>query len=541
MAHTAEASKIIHRLPDATPRWVLPAAIPGLLLPVLGYVLLPMLGIETFVQMFEFKRLVLLCGAVIGGVLYLYYLRFVLSRPQILLAFIVLAWPLAECISTELLRAGLNIHMRPLLILSVAVPSLWINLRHLPLLNKRLPWLKYYIGFFLWLLLYFVFFNANAVDPRMNGGEEAVAENSVGMIQTTAYFYCLMAMMISAVSALRVRDYKGLFDTINKALLIVSGLESLVTTLGYPLGMFTQLVDGFIRATGIFSHPNPFAHHMGILMVYLLGLFCYYQDDRKARMPLWLLWSGIGLNFVAFLLGFSKTGLGVFALCAGILFTMNLAVPAVRRSFIQIIVAVAILIPLGLLGFEAISGQSFMSMLQSRMDDTTSLSWRTQVWQDLMAEVDLGSAWLGHGFTSANATVFRLTFNDAKNAQPLMMVHNAYIALIYDLGVMGYLLFGSTLALMVTAAKGWLAAIRPALRTEYSIIIAMAVYFLVVCGFDEMSYMFDAPMLFWTLTTLLFCVGWRESVEAKALQALEKPLWGNDASPARRKFWGETV
>ena len=37
-------------------------------------------------------------------------------------------------------------------------------------------------------------------------------------------------------------------------------------------------------------------------------------------------------------------------------------------------------------------------------------------------------------------------------------------------------------------------------------ILALSVYFLLVCGFDEMTYMFDAALLYWTLATLLFCL-----------------------------------
>lgn len=487
----------------------------GLLLPVLGYWLLPEMGITAVSELLDIKKLVLLCGAVMGGVAYWVYVRAVLPRPQLPMAFIVLAWPVVAFLNAALLEAGLNIHLRPLLILALALPSLWITLRHYRLLMDTVPWLKYYLLFFGWLVLYSVFYNANAVDPRLSGGEEAMSEGSVSMVQLTAYFYCLMSITVSATAFLKARDYKGLFDTLNKALLWVSVGESLLTILGYPFGLFNQMLDGFTRAIGIFTHPNPFAHHMGVLMVYLMGLFCYYQGQRKFRMPGWLLFGGIIINFVAFLLGLSKTALGVFALCGGVVFLMNLAVPAVRKGFLQILLGLAILLPVGLFLFEALSGQSFVGLLESRIDQTQSLTWRTMIWQDLMAEVNPLTMWFGHGFTAANDTVFHLTFNDAKNAQPLMMVHNAYIALIYDLGVMGYLMFVAAASIIMTALKGWAGAIRPSLRTEHSIMLGLAVYFLFVCGFDEMSYMFDAPMLFWSLVTILYCVNWREQREAR--------------------------
>jgi hypothetical protein len=534
--------------PDKAAHWLLLPAL-GLLLPLCFYVLLPQVGVHAFANALDFRKLMMLFGAIIGGMSYLVYFRFIIVRPQLLVAFMALAWPLVDYLNGQLLSAGVNVHLRPLLLLSLAFPALWVSIRHARLLWRELPWLKYYLVFFGWLMLYVVFNNANAVDPRMSGGEGALGEGSVSLIQMFAYFYCLMGITVAAVSILRLRNYRGLFDTFNRALLWVSGLESLLTIIGYPLGLFNMLLDGFTRAIGIFSHPNPFAHHMGVLMVYLLGLFCYYQAERKQRMPGWLLMGGIAVNFVAFLLGLSKTALATFAVCSALLFLMNLAVPAVRRSFLRILAVLAVLVPMGLMAFEALSGESFSGLLESRITDTKSMDWRTEVWADLIAEINMATMWLGHGFTAANATVFRLTFNDAKNAQPLMMVHNAYIALIYDLGLMGYSLFLTVAALVRGALQGWINAIRPALRTENSIIIALAAYFLAVCGFDEMSYMFDAPMLFWILATLLYCLSRREQREAAAAGNPPGPtlpdvapasldeLWANRLDSA--DFWGQ--
>jgi O-antigen ligase len=491
----------------------------GILIPIGAYILLPLLGIHTFSQNLGFKKLLLLFGGIIGLVGYLYYLQLVMPRPQLLVGFTIIAWPPVAYLNQILLdQIGINIHFRPLLFLAVSAPSLWVSLKNGGLLLRTIPWLKYYLIFFLWLLLYALFYNANATDHRGGGDESTFSEGSMSIMQLSAYFYCLLSITLPAVTILKARNYKAIFDMLNKGLLVVSSLEALLTIAGYPFGMFNMLLDGFTRAIGLFTHPNPFAHHMGILMVYLMGLFCYYQGERKARMSGALLFSGIALNFVAFLLGLSKTALGVFALCMLLLFLMNLAVPAVRKGFFQILIALAILLPIGLFGFQALSGHNFLDLLESRIDQTQSLNWRTEIWLNLLADVDATSALLGHGFTAANAAVFRMSFNDLKNAHPLMMVHNAYINLIYDLGIMGYLMFVAALSTLFQAARQWVAAAGTIWRTEHSIIIALTVYFLCVCGFDEMSYMFDAPILFWTLVSLVYCMQWRDVQAAKLRQ-----------------------
>lgn len=487
----------------------MPALI-GLVFALAAYVVLPALGINIFTEALGIKQLTGLVVAPIFGVFYWQYLKWILPRPQILLAFIVLAWPMVAFLNAGLLDLGLNIHLRPLLILALAVPSLWLTLKQGSSLWSVIPWFKYYLVFFVWLLLYFVFFNANAVDPRLSGGEEAMSEGSVSMVQLTAYFYCLMTISVTAITFLGTRNYRKLFDALNYGLIWISGLEALMTIIGFPFGLLSFMLDGFMRAIGIFSHPNTFAHHMGILLVYLVGLHCYYQGDRKGRMPHWLLFAGLAVNFMAFLLGLSKTAFAVTALCILVIFLMNLAVPAIRKSLFRILLGLAIVLPLGLLAYQVLSGQSFLSLLESRIDQTQSLTWRTSIWQDLLSEINGMTLWFGHGFTAANETVYRLTYNDSQNAKPLMMVHNAYIALLYDCGVMGYTLILAALSLGFHSFRFWLAASVAALRVEHSIILALTLYFLLVCALDEMSYMFDAPMLFWAIGTMLYCLNLRE-------------------------------
>ena len=477
------------------------------------YFLLPMLGVSALGNMLNLKLMLAMAGLLIGGSVYWAYLRFMLPRPVLALGFIVVAWPLVAYLNGLLMMVGINLHLRILLILALALPTSWVVWQERKVLWQTLPSLKIFLLFMAWITLYTFIYNANAVDPRLQGGEEAMSEGSVSMVQWTSYFYCLLAMAVAGVSILKARNYKGLFDGINKALLWVSSVESLITILGFPFGLFCIPLDGFTRATGIFSHPNPFAHHMGIIMVYLLGLFCYYQGERQNRLPGWLLFAGMSINFCAFLLGLSKTAFSVFAISAAVVFLMNLAVPTVRRSFGKILLGLVILVPIGVFAFEALSGQSFFSLMESRIDQTQSMTWRVIVWQDLIADINMATVWLGHGFTAANETVYRLTFSDAKNAQPLMMVHNAYIALLYDFGLPGYLLLVAALTMLWQALRGWIDAPNPALRTAHATIIALVIYFLSVCGFDEMSYMFDAPMLFWSLATMLACVTIREQQE----------------------------
>lgn len=481
----------------------------GLLLPLLGYGLMPALGFSLFSGIFSPLNIALVVLLVAGGMGYIAYYRFVEMYPHVLLYFMAIFWPLAEFGNQFLLEhVGLNLHLRLILMLLLAIPAFTFGLRQFRFLCQTVPQFKLMLAFWGILVTYFLFYNSHAVDPRWNSGN-VWSEGSVGVVQFVAYMYCLLGSVLAAVSLNQHPHPTKLFNTFNTTLLIVTSVESLFTLLGYPFGSFSTHLDGFHRAMGFFTHPNPFAHHMGILLIYMLGLFCYYQGDRKGKIPGWLLVGGITINLIAFLLGLSKTAIAVFSLCALLMALLNLSIPIVRRCVAQGAFIAIFALPLCLWGFQLVTDQSFLELLQARFDQSTSFYWRLEIWRALLANIDLSTLLVGHGFTAANAWVFQLTFNDRLNAQPLMMVHNGYIGLLYDFGILGWLLFAAAIALMFKAFKGIRTSLDATCRPLLVTVIAMALYFLLVCGFDEMTYMFDAPILFWTLSTLMYSVAMR--------------------------------
>ena len=464
------------------------------------------------------KLLLLLFGGVIAGAAYWRYVHFMHRRPQLLVAFMALAWPVVAYGNERLLDVGVNLHLRPLLMLLIGLPCLWTAFRYRRLLLRCTPWMAFYVFFVGWVLLYAVFFNAHAIDPALTNGDGAVSEGGISLIQITSYGYCLLAMAVSAVAMLQARRPQTRFDSFNRALILVSSLQSLITLLGFPSGLFCMPVDGFMRACGLFSHPNPYAHHMGLLVVYLTGLCGYYQGERAGRMPAWLLFGGMALNGVALLLGLSKTALGLTALCVVFLMLLLHAArsgAAVRWRPVRIAVAAGLLIPVALWGFQALCGDSFVSLLTARMAQTGSMDWRAMAWQSLLPDITPATVWLGHGLTAANARLFQTGYSDAANATPLVLVHNAYLAIPYDLGLPGCAMFVCALALCWQSLRGGLR--RIASRPEYALILALSAYFLAACAFDEMASMFDAPMLYWMLCALLYTLALREEQSGAAI------------------------
>jgi O-antigen ligase len=484
----------------------------GLLLSLLTYLVLPWLGIRLFANLLSFNNVVSLITLLAGGTAYICYYQYVSRRPETLMYFVVVAWPIVEYANMYLLNIlGINLHLRPLLILILVVPGILYGIQNSKVLWSSIPHLKYYLGFWIVMLIYNFFFNSHAVDPRF-GQDNVMSEGSVGVVQFTSYTFCLVSIVIAGTSVFKGQNPGAFFDRLNTAILWVSSILALITTIGYPFWLFSTNLDGFHRAMGIFTHPNPFAHHMGILMIYLLGIFCFYQGRNKNRISQWLLIMGLLLNSLAFLLGLSKTAIAVFAVSALLLFMLNLSSPEIRKNFLGGLVALVVVGGIGLFAYQMITETSFFDILQSRIDQQQSMNWRMEIWQILLANIDSSSFFLGHGFTAANQLVFQFSFNDRSNSHPLMMVHNGYIALLYDIGILGYLMFLAVLVMLASAFKRFMMPLQQMNRPMMATIAALSLYFLITCGFDEMTYMFDAPVLFWTFSTLLFCMAQREVV-----------------------------
>ncbi len=482
----------------------------GTLIPLFAYFLLPAVGVTQFESLFSLNKLLKLFILAFGGIGYVGYIIYLYRQPQLLVYFYILAWPVVEFINNVLLFVvGINLHLRPILMLAIGLPGLVLTCKHFGKL-REVPHFKYYLAFWLWLLFYFLFFNSHAVSPG-DEMESVWSEGSIGIAQFTSYFYCLVGIGLTGVNMLQNRNPQQFFDNINRKLLWLTGFLALITLIGYPFGFFAMKIDGFQRAIGIFTHPNPFSHHMGILLLYLMGLFGYYQSRDNQRIPFGLLISSLSLNLFAFLLGMSKTAIAVFLLAGAVYFLLSLSSAHIRKLFFRLAMLMLIIVPIGILMYQIITQESFFDILQARIEQQASLDWRYEVWDGLILNLmENGSYWLGNGFTAANAWVFQLTYHDKLNAAPLMLVHNGYISLIYDLGILGWLIFVSAISLMLNSLRRAWSSHHIYTKPLLNSVIAMGIYFLAVCAFDEMTYMFDAPMLFFVLATLTYTFSRRE-------------------------------
>jgi O-antigen ligase len=237
-----------------------------------------------------------------------------------------------------------------------------------------------------------------------------------------------------------------------------------------------------------------------LFLLYILGLLFYYQNN--SRLPQRLLLAGLSFNIIALLLTLSKTALAILGICLVLFLLFQLARPSRRTPVIHGLLGLGGIFLVGMGLFQWITGQSFLSMLDARMSDTFSYTWREHAWQDLLNHMDPRSLLLGNGFTASNAWLYQLSYT-TDQTQPLILVHNGYVGLLYDMGLTGWLVFAGAFAMMIQEWCCWRHGKKKDMQPLMGVVMGMAGYFLTVSAVDEMVWMFNAPLLFWSLSTLL--------------------------------------
>lgn len=548
-------------LPQPIPFVLLGAA----LLAFVIYGVLPFMGISQFGYLLSLSKLLILVIALVGVPGYIMYWRWLVQTPSRALIGMLVGFPLSAHFADQLMRyAGVNLRFRWFGYALFIIPSLWVIFRHRQLFwqhTKRLMPIRIY-GTFLAVLLVFAFvnnhFNADIglMGPGLWDGD------SLAVRTISSHINVMIVMALGWILCTETQA-EPLFTKafgIVRALCIMSAITCAYTLIGIPLGLTTAVIEGYTRATGIFNHPNPLAHHTGILTLLFLSiyLFCQHQQtvfqaqaSRSApqvvlgnkAQPLpagsgffapWrqgvvgknLMWLVIGLvaNIIVLLIGLSKTAIAVTAAGMALMFVLCSGLPTARKLGLTIGGILVAMIPVGILAYNLITGQDFMDTVNARLEDTNSLTWRENVWAYLESQIEGANLFTGHGFLAANESMFQYLFNafDEDLLNPVILVHNGYLNLLYDFGLWGLIYFAGILWLLLQQGALYLAAWghNNPLAERLPLVgggVAMAFYFSFGARYDELVTMFDACFLFWFSVTMVF---WLASMPTNTLQTV---------------------
>ena len=495
-------SQLLDSIKRPSSTWWLLLLSCGLILPVLALFVLPTMGFHTGVSLVE-KFLPLLPILLIGLFVFLKFLDFILKTgPAPIALYMLVAWYAANFLNSQLITyTGINTRFRTLHIALFLVPLgvfLWKMRKSL---LREYPFMKGFLAFMALVITYFVFFNSNAQLGIVEAG--TWADGNVAIKKMIGHFYNMTMIVMAAGAFWLARRPADLFDLLNKGFLWVTSICSLVCVAGYPLHFQVMKVDGFLRSVGFLGHPNAFAHRMGIIMLYSIGLLFYYQLNTQRPFPRWLIYASLGANLLGLLVALSKGAIAGVLLCTLILVATNsTSLKQLQKTVFQGGLALGVLGIVGLGAFGLVSEQSFIEIIQKRLEDTGSMDWRELTWGGLMSTMTWKTWVVGEGHTAANAMLYQLSYSE-KDINPVILIHNAYLEYIYDYGVLGYTIFLPVIMLVIRFVKGLFVQVNPMIRPLIATGLALSTYYLIAAGVDEFTYMFDAVVLFWGLTTVL--------------------------------------
>ena len=483
------------------PYWLLTVVI-ACLIPLVTNVLLPMLGIQTLSQRLGPTTLPTVICAILGGLLYLQYLRLCMKHPLVLAIYSgSLIWPV-QYLGLALETVGIIFPIRVMHFGLLVIPAMLMLLQNFKYLNRNYPYFKFIVLFISLFSLYFLFYNYNFVEPVIALRSGA----SISSVKLHDVFYSFVGMTYVACAfrqAKTAEERFKLFRLINLCIIIFILIQAVATIIGYPFSQLTTVLEGFKRSTGFTYHPNEFAKVEGLWLLYFIGIYYYYgQLENKALIKDRLLIGvSVVINILAFLLSMSKNSFGSFGVGCVIFFGLSLFDAKLRSKILMPILFLAGLLLLAVIGYQVFSGSDLMATLSDRFNDTRSLEWRYSVWGFLLGNMDQHSIWIGHGLTSSNIELYRFLFDPSKESKgQSIFVHNAFINFLYDMGISGLCIFSG---FIVTAYQSFMIYLRTH-NALFLAMVSMTVFSLISSCVDECITEINVSLLFWFLITLAF-------------------------------------
>jgi hypothetical protein len=482
---------------------ILASGVLATLLALLIYVGLPALGFSALKYSLGMTGIVGIIIVFTGSVFYSVYYQWVLNNPFFLLVYLTCLWPLFTFIFSWIKNVAPSANELMYLLPVFVAPAMHLFIRSLRFNLKINPAFLLFTVFFLFTLAYRLFHSQEAALFYAQG---SIVIKSFAY--HTHYFYLLLAMGLVVTLFKKTTAIESLFHRFNQIFVWFQLLQSLILTAVYPLKWFTMSVDGYTRINGLYGHPNLFAHHMALVVLFMLFLNTYYAlHARPTKHFLTLIRITTLLVILAFLLSLGKTAIATCLFASSLFIMLTFSLPKIQHwVFINTIFAM-IFLPLLLGVYQFINGNNFIMMLLNRFNRQESFIWRQFVSYLLIQDFDLQTLLFGKGYAASNVRILQLTYHNPGNTKPLILIHNAYVNFLYDYGVMGLLIFAAALTFFVKGLRGLLRTHHSKAKLCFAMAVAMTVYYLIVAQFDETTYMFDFSILYWVFTLWFYLLG----------------------------------
>ena len=482
--------------------WLMTILLPCLL-PVLTNVLLPAMGINVIKHRVDASTIPLIISLGFGILLYTRYLKFTLKHPVVPALYCVLLIQLVHYFFNLFsVKTGHSLPLKQLTALVVIIPTVVLLFKNFRYINEKYNYFKYLVTFFSLFLGYYFLFNLNFIDPTIS----LVSVSSISQTKLYDYFFTFVGLVLVAVSFRQARTAEAknkLFNLFNLALITFGLLHGIATLIGFPLDIFTMVLEGFRRSTGLYLHPNEFGKIQGLLLIYYIGLFYHHNNDTaglggKLRPFLGVT---IVINILTFLLSMSKSSFAGFGVACVLFFGLSLFDRKIRGKVLLPLILFGGFLVLTLWGYQAYSGHDLIFTITDRFNDTRSLRWRYSVWGYLLGNITSSSLWIGHGLTASNMELYRFLYNTNKQSiEQSIFVHNAFINFLYDMGISGMLIFSGFIAAGLHSMRCYFQRREPLVLS----VVGLTLFLLMGSMMDECITSLNDCLVFWLLTTLIY-------------------------------------
>ncbi|MEB3286202.1 MAG: O-antigen ligase family protein [Vampirovibrionales bacterium] len=472
-----------------------------LLFAMLAYTWLPSMGVETLSEMLSAGHLFALIILAVGAIAYVKYLTVTARHPsRYLLAYLMLL-PWFTWFTRVSPTFGLNIPQSFALGFLMCIPVFFLVWKYTVPMLYQVPGLRYYAIFWCIGLVNILFFDHPVRDVTALADKQTMSVHDFTTVTLT-----LVSLFLTVYALYREhRNHLLKFlDQLTWVCAISLSVYSALAVFGYPLRLFTVKVEGVLRMGLIFFHPNQFGMNLVFLMLFVLGMYFYQISQRPNGKLKHVLLGALILAFPALLTTYSKNAIGSFVICGSLLTFLNFKQVPNKRTFLMVLCALPVLAAGAIFAFEQFSGLDLIERLLFRFEDSRSMDWRWNTWSYIFNDIDASTVLFGHGFS---ATAERMDqFSQVLKAGSIMkvlQVHNDYLMLLYDFGVVGLIVYAW---LILTMIKKGLSVIKTASGdlcrsldvTLFSIILACLIF----SATDNCYYMLETP--FWILTMALW-------------------------------------
>lgn len=245
-----------------------------------------------------------------------------------------------------------------------------------------------------------------------------------------------------------------------------------------------EYMSGYHRIFGTFTHPAMYSFYLTVLLPVGIVLFL----ESKTR--------------------FEKTALGIFSVALGISLLLTLTRSAwiglfcalfiigtlrYRRLLfilVIIIVAAAYIMPQ--------ASQRFVDLLDPYAQQTSSFTWRVRLWTSALGVFMEGPLLLGHGLGSFGSFAERVLGYYAE-------AHNDYIRVVWETGLLGFILYMCLLFGLVTKAFFTYRTLSvPHYKGVALGFFALCIAYLVISMSDNLLRGTVVQIYFWTFAAAVF-------------------------------------